>query len=162
MDHRHKIKHGSAPVLEFFLPLVDVRTNRPEFNSSGAEKRGSERILFVDDEIALVRLGKQMLSHYGYKVTTCINPLKALEQFSAHPDQFDLVITDLTMPQMTGNQLIAEMIKIRPDIPVIVCSGHSDLIDSDITDQQGIKAFLAKPIRMIELKNKVREVLDNQ
>jgi DNA-binding NtrC family response regulator len=72
------------------------------------------------------------------------------------------VITDLTMPQMSGNQLIAEMIKIRPDIPVIVCSGHSDLIDSDITDQQGIKAFLAKPIRMIELKNKVREVLDNR
>ncbi|MEZ4577946.1 MAG: response regulator [Desulfobacterales bacterium] len=157
-----QIPAKSTPVLEILLPLVDVRANKSEATPSGAEKRGSERILFVDDEIALVRLGKQMLSHYGYTVTTFINPLKALEEFRAHPDHFDLVITDLTMPQMTGNQLIAEMVKIRPTLPVIVCSGHSDLIDSEVTDQPGIKAFFAKPIRMIELKNKVWEVLNNQ
>ena len=124
--------------------------------------KGSEKILFVDDEIALARLGKQMLEHYGYTVTISIDPLKALELFRQHPDQFDMVITDLTMPNMTGDQMVAEMVKIKPDLPVIACSGYSDLIDSDITDQKGIKAFLAKPVRMVDLKNKVREVFDGK
>ena len=123
-------------------------------------KKGSERILFIDDEVAIVRLGKQMLASYGYVVTVSTDSLKALDVFREDPNLFDLVITDLVMPGMSGNQLVAELVKIRPDIPVIVCSGHADLIDSDITDQRGIKAFLAKPIRMIDLNNKVREVLD--
>ncbi len=123
--------------------------------------KGSEKILFVDDEIALARLGKQMLEHYGYNVTISINPLKALELFRQEPEQFDMVVTDLTMPNMTGDKMVAEMIKIKPDLSVIVCSGHSDLIGSDITDQKGIKAFMAKPVRMIDLNNKVREVFDS-
>ena len=104
----------------------------------------------------------RILEKIGYKVTPASDVEAALTILSRVPEKFDLVITDLTMPQMTGNQLIAEMVKIRPTLPVIVCSGHSDLIDSVVTDQPGIKAFLAKPIRMIELKNKVREVLDNR
>lgn len=125
-----------------------------------SEKKGSERILFIDDEAAIVRLGKQMLEYYGYTVTVSVDPLKALEVFSEDPNRFDLVITDLIMPAMSGSILVEELINIRPGIPVIVCSGHADLIDSKITDQRGIKAFLAKPIRMIDLNRKIREVLD--
>ena len=147
-----------SATIQILLPLVDVCTTIAPLNELEGIKK-IVRILFVDDEIALVRLGKQMLSHYGYVVETYVNPLNALEQFRKHPDQYDLVITDLTMPQMSGCELIKEMIKVRPDIPVIACSGHSDLIDSGITDQPAVKAFLAKPIRMIELNNKVREVV---
>ncbi len=151
-------KKGSMFVI--LLPVTDVEISENEFKKTATIKTGSERILFIDDEIALARLGKQMLGHYGYTVTMSVNPLKALDLFRQDPNQFDMVITDLTMPNMSGNELIDEMIAIRPDIPVIICSGHSDLIDSDITDQKGIKAFLAKPVRMIDLNNKIREVFD--
>jgi len=145
------------------IPLpVDEKAGlkKDPLKQRASAKKGSERILFVDDETAIARLGKQMLEHYGYAVTVNIDPVKALNVFREDPNLFDLVITDLVMPGMSGSQLVAELVKIRPDIPVIVCSGHADLIDSDITDQKGIKAFLAKPIRMIDLNNKVREVLD--
>lgn len=125
-----------------------------------SEKKGSERILFVDDEAAIARLGKQMLEYYGYAVTVSTDPVNALDVFGEDPNRFDLVITDLIMPTMSGSTLVAELIKIRSDIPVIVCSGHADLIDSKISEQRGIKAFLAKPIRMIDLNKKIREVLE--
>jgi len=153
-----ELEKGSTFIILF--PVADVEIAENEFKKTDSIKKGSERILFIDDEIALARLGKQMLEHYGYSVTISVNPLKALDQFRQDPNQFDMVITDLTMPNMSGSKLVAEMMKIRSDIPVIVCSGHSDLIDSDITDQKGIKAFLAKPIRMIDLNNKIREVFD--
>lgn len=133
-----------------------------EKNSSAkmpSAKKESGSILFVDDESAIVRLGKQMLASYGYTVTGEVDPGSALEVFRQNPDAFDLVITDLIMPGMSGADLTAELIKIRPDIPVIVSSGNRDLIDSGITDQKGINAFMAKPIRMIDLFNKVRDVL---
>ncbi len=149
---------SGPPDVKILLPTVDVCTAPAELRATEDTRKGTARILFVDDEIALVRLGKQMLSHYGYTVTTFVNPLNAIEAFRRHPDQFDLVITDLIMARMSGRELIDEMTKVRPDIPVIVCSGHSDLIDSEITDQPAVKAFLAKPIRMIELNNKIREV----
>jgi signal transduction histidine kinase/ActR/RegA family two-component response regulator len=155
-----KSQPGKGSKFDILFPVSDVEISENEFKKTATIKTGSERILFIDDEIALARLGKQMLGHYGYIVTMSVNPLKALDLFRQDPNQFDMVITDLTMPNMSGNELIAEMIAIRPDIPVIICSGHSDLIDSDITDQKGIKAFLAKPVRMIDLNNKIREVFD--
>jgi signal transduction histidine kinase/ActR/RegA family two-component response regulator len=151
---------GKGSTFEILLPVADVKIPESEFKKTATIKTGTERILFIDDEIALARLGKQMLEHFGYTVTISINPLKALDLFRQDPGQFDMVITDLTMPNLSGKELIAEMIKVRPDIPVIICSGHSDLIDSDITDQKGIKAFLAKPVRMIDLNKKIREVFD--
>ena len=155
-----KSQPGKGSTFDILFPVSDDEISENEFKKTATIKTGTERILFIDDEIALARLGKQMLEHYGYTVTISVNPLKALDLFTQDPDQFDMVITDLTMPNMSGNELIAEMIKIRPDIPVIICSGHSDLIDSDITDQKGIKAFLAKPVRMIDLNKKIREVFD--
>ena len=155
-----KSQPGKGSKFDILFPVSDVEISENEFKKTATIKTGSERILFIDDEIALARLGKQMLEHYGYTVTMSVNPLKALDLFRQDPNLFDMVITDLTMPNMSGNELIAEMIAIRPDIPVIICSGHSDLIDSDITDQKGIKAFLAKPVRMIDLNNKIREVFD--
>ena len=155
-----KSQPGKGSTFDILFPVSDDEISENEFKKTATIKTGTERILFIDDEIALARLGKQMLEHYGYTVTISFNPLKALDLFRQDPDQFDMVVTDLTMPNMSGNELIAEMIKIRSDIPVIICSGHSDLIDSDITDQKGIKAFLAKPVRMIDLNKRIREVFD--
>ncbi len=157
---KSELKVGA--VFAILLPVVGAEIGDEKLRESPSVAAGSERILFIDDEIALARLGKQMLEYYGYSVVISLNPLNALELIRQDPNQFDMVITDLTMPNMSGNKLVAEIMKIRSDIPVILCSGHSDLIDSDITDQKGIKAFLAKPIRMIDLNNKVREVFDNK
>ena len=85
---------------------------------------------------------------------------EALEQFQAAPDKFDLVITDMTMPQMTGKELAAEMLKIRPELPIILCTGFSEIITEDAAKQAGIQAFIMKPIIMKELADTIRKILD--
>jgi len=123
---------------------------------------GNERIIFVDDEEVLVDLGKKILDHLGYKVTTSTSSVKALEIFRAHPDGFDLVITDMTMPGITGDQLAKEIKKIRPDIGVILCTGFSERINEEITMALGIQELLMKPIVMRDLARTVRKVLDEK
>jgi CheY-like chemotaxis protein len=121
---------------------------------------GSERILFVDDEKMLVDIGQQVLHRLGYDVVSRTSPIEALELFKAKPDHFDLVITDQTMPGMTGDALAKELMSIRPDIPVIICTGYSQAIDHERAKQRGIKAFVMKPILINEIAAAVRKVLD--
>jgi len=101
-----------------------------------------------------------MLEHLGYRVTACTSPLDALKQFSAHPDTFDLVITDLTMPDMTGDVLTTELMKIRGDIPVILNTGFSESMTKEKAKALGIKALLMKPVRMEIMATTLRELLD--
>ncbi|MBW2115696.1 MAG: response regulator [Deltaproteobacteria bacterium] len=126
----------------------------------GVIPTGQERVLFVDDELVLVEIGKQMLERLGYEVTTRTSSFEALELFRAKPDQFDLVITDMTMPQMTGDKLSRELMQIRPDIPVIICTGFSERISDEKAKGMGIKAFVMKPIVIRDLANTVRRILD--
>lgn len=121
---------------------------------------GTERILFVDDEPSLVKLVRQMLQRQGYQVVCKTSSTEALEQFQAHPDQFDLVITDMAMPGISGDRLAKECIRIRPDIPVVLCTGHSDRIDKYKAENLGIKAFVLKPLKKSDLLNTVRKLLD--
>lgn len=121
---------------------------------------GSEHILFVDDEELLMRMGNQQLQRLGYEVTVFQHPDKALEAFAARPDDFDLVITDMTMPQMNGVALGAEIRKLKPDIPLVICSGHSDIIGPDNAIEMGFAAFLMKPVILHDLAQAVRKVLD--
>jgi len=86
---------------------------------------GDETILFVDDEISIIKMVKRMFEHLGYKIKTATTPQEALDRFSLNPDHFDLVITDMTMPQMAGVKLSEKLMDIRKDIPIIVCTGHS-------------------------------------
>jgi PAS domain S-box-containing protein len=122
--------------------------------------RGSEHILFVDDEKTILESTKKILEMLGYVVDIRISSLEALELFKAMPDQFDLVITDMTMPHMTGDILAQELIKIRPDIPVILCTGFSEKIARGKAEVMGIKAFLMKPLLKEEMSRTVRMVLD--
>jgi len=121
---------------------------------------GSETILFVDDEQALAELGRQMLSRLGYKVEIRASALDALAAFEHHPHKYDMVITDLTMPHMTGDVLARRLLDLRPDLPVILCTGYSDRMNQAKARQIGVAAYLLKPLSVKELAVTVRQVLD--
>jgi len=121
---------------------------------------GTETILFVDDEKSIVNIIGKMLERLGYKVETKLNPVDALELFQSKPDEFDLVITDMTMPQMTGVKLSEKLKDVRSDIPVIICTGHSSQIDEEKAKELGIAAYVMKPIVMSGFAKTIRLVLD--
>ena len=123
---------------------------------------GTERILLVDDEEAIVFMEKQMLERLGYSVVSRTSSVEALEAFRAAPGKFDLVITDMAMPNISGDQLASELIKIRSDIPVVLCTGFSERMPEERAKALGIKGFLMKPIVMKDLSKTIREVLDNK
>jgi signal transduction histidine kinase/ligand-binding sensor domain-containing protein/CheY-like chemotaxis protein len=152
---------GKGCIFHVFLPEIETPV---ETESSLKEKPagGSERILLVDDEIALTEVGKQMLGRLGYEVKGMSNPLHALETFRKEPDQFHLVISDLTMPRMTGLQLAEEIRKIKPGIPIILCSGFSATLTEEQIKSFGIDDFIMKPIIKSELAQVVRGVLDRR
>ncbi|MCG8684870.1 MAG: response regulator [Desulfobacterales bacterium] len=121
-------------------------------------EQGNETILFVDDEDYLAEVGKEMLEDYGYKVDIETSPAKALALFEKEPDRYDLLITDYTMPGMTGDQLVEKLLTIRPGLPVILCSGIR--LAQDLENTKGISRILMKPFDMDQLIDIVREVLD--
>jgi PAS domain S-box-containing protein len=120
---------------------------------------GTEHILLVDDEESIILMETRMLKRLGYLVTSRTNSLEALEAFRAKPDKFDLVITDMAMPNMPGDKLSTELIKIRPDIPILLCTGFSETMSEEKATSVGIKGFLLKPIIMTDLAQNIREVL---
>ena len=122
--------------------------------------RGDERILFVDDEPSIAKMGGQLLNRLGYTVIASTRSGEALALFQARPGDFDLVITDMTMPGMTGDQLAIEVIKIRKDIPVILCTGYNRRISDSIAKEIGINALIYKPMVMADLAHTIRNVLD--
>jgi CheY-like chemotaxis protein len=122
--------------------------------------RGTEKILFVDDEKVLADLGQQLLEELGYQVETRSSPIEALEAFRANPQKFDLVITDLTMPQMSGLNLARKIMEIRPGMPIIICTGFSEQTNEQAAGAIGIRAFLFKPLVMRDIAGAVRKVLD--
>ncbi|MCK5341687.1 MAG: response regulator, partial [Desulfobulbaceae bacterium] len=121
---------------------------------------GSERILFVDDEEALVHLAKETFRSLGYSVDISTSSTEALYLFKKHPEIYDLVITDQTMPGLTGMELSRELLLIRPEIPIILCTGYSNLVDEEKAKASGIKGFVVKPLIKKELAGLLREVLD--
>lgn len=123
---------------------------------------GTERILFVDDEEALQNLTKKRLSRLGYAVTTSPTAEKALQLFNKNPAGFDAVITDQTMPGDTGLSLAKKLLQIRPDLPIILCTGYSEGVNEDVARQVGIREFLLKPITKKDLAQTVRRVLDSR
>ncbi len=124
--------------------------------------KGRGRVLFVDDEEALVLLSGQLLSRLGYDVVTRTSSLEALEAFRANPDRFDLVITDQTMPQMTGIELAQEMLRIRPDIPIILCTGFSEAVTPEKAKSIGIREYLMKPLVMRQMADAITKVIVKQ
>ena len=122
--------------------------------------KGNERILFVDDEPSIVTMAKRMLERLGYSVMSTTSSIEALDLFRDGSRDFDLVITDLTMPKMTGEQLAAELIQIREDIPIIVCTGYSSTLSERREAKRGIRAVVTKPLITHEIARTIRDVLD--
>ncbi|MBW1722153.1 MAG: response regulator [Deltaproteobacteria bacterium] len=152
-------EHGRGSTFHVFLPVVD-ESGTIERGTDQPLQTGTERILFVDDEEFQVDLGKQMLERLGYKVTVRTSSVEALKLFRSNPYDFDLVITDMTMPGMTGDVLARELIAERPDIPVILCTGFSTQITEEKALEMGIRAFVMKPIIMSEISHTIRRVLE--
>jgi CheY-like chemotaxis protein len=116
----------------------------------------------VDDEDAIALMEKQMLERLGYSVVAQTSSINALEIFRADPEGFDLVITDMAMPNMSGDELASEIVKIRPGIPILLCTGFSEKLPEEKATAMGIRGFLMKPIVRKDLSNMIRGVLDTK
>ena len=150
---------GEGATFEVFLPRIEGDF-LPETDLAAPMATGNERILFVDDEEDLVDMAQQMLERLGYSVVATTSSLEALEVFKAEPDHFALVITDQTMPHMTGADLAKELMRIRPDIPIILCTGFSEVITAEEAKAIGIREFVMKPFATREIAEIARHVLD--
>jgi CheY-like chemotaxis protein len=151
---------GKGSIFKIYLPM----SGQPLADQGKAQPKkpvkGKERILFVDDEIFIVDVYREILEKYGYTVAGESSPQEALEIFRSRPHEFDLVITDMTMPHMTGDELIREILKIRPDMPVIICTGYNDWLDKHVIDEMGVRGAIKKPVGAKQLAETVRNVLD--
>ena len=152
---------GKGTVFEIYFPALENKTEVGE-EPDGEIKRGSERVLFVDDEESMVNLNRKRLERLGYQVKSTAKPEEALEWFKADPEQFDVLLTDMTMPRMSGDRLAAEVLKIRPNMPVIICTGYSERMSAQKAEVLGVRKYIEKPIDLRNLASALREVLDEK
>jgi PAS domain S-box-containing protein len=152
---------GKGSAFSVFLPAIESEVT-DQVDQAQLALTGNERILFVDDEDFQADIGKRMLERLGYRVTAKTNSVEALDLFRQTPDEFDLVITDMTMPDMTGDVLARKLISIRPDIPIIVCTGYSARINPDIIKEIGIKEMAMKPVVMKDIAQMIHRVLSRE
>lgn len=154
----------SGTTFKIFLP-VNVKNSVANKSLKGISNqkipRGTEFILFVDDEPTIVKTQKQLLSRLGYSVQGFICPIAALKAFTSQPDKFDIVITDMTMPGLTGDQLIKKIRDIKKDIPIILCSGHNDKLNSPTIKELRVNKIIKKPARLQIMATEIRNVLEN-
>jgi CheY-like chemotaxis protein len=156
-------KPGKGSTFSVYIPVTGEEEGESlETETATLSLKGTEGILLVDDEEALLELTRRMLERLGYEVVAECSSQKALEIFKTKPDQFDLVLTDQSMPNMSGIEVIAEILKIRPDMPCILCTGFSSKISEANAGKKGIRKYLKKPYDKKILSEAVREVLDNK
>jgi CheY-like chemotaxis protein len=157
-------KKGKGTTFMIYLPRFDPEALEKKLlrdvGLQGLEHTGRERILLVDDEKAITELHKITLEDMGYSIAAFTDSQMALMAFQEHPENFDLVITDQSMPRLPGSELAAELIKIRNDIPIILCTGYSSVISEEQAANLGIRKFLMKPVTRKELAGAIRESLD--
>jgi CheY-like chemotaxis protein/anti-sigma regulatory factor (Ser/Thr protein kinase) len=158
---RVESKLGEGTLFEIYFPALE-KISEEEKKPEGQIKGGSEKILFVDDEESVVKLNHQLLERLGYQVQSTTKPLEALEWFKADPDQFDVIITDMTMPRLTGDRLAAEVLKIRPQMSVIICTGYSERMSTEKAEALGARKYLEKPIDLLNLASSLREVIEGK
>jgi len=145
-------------VVDVFFPIAQGNS-LPHDSAAEPIPLGTEHVLFVDDEELLTTVSESMLTKLGYKVTVCNDSREALELFERHPELFDIVITDQTMPVMTGSELARRMIEIRPDIPIILCTGYSSIMSMEKAKVIGIREFALKPMLVKEISVLIRKAL---
>jgi CheY-like chemotaxis protein len=154
-------KPGQGSSFMVFLPLIrDAAQPSPSITDSPLPT-GTECILLVDDEVPVAELEREILEGLGYRVTAATSSQKALELFQESPDRFDLVVTDQTMPNLTGLELTKQIRQIRPKQPVVLCTGYQERMDEKKAREMGFAGFALKPILMREIAQTVRQSLDN-
>lgn len=149
---------GEGSVFEVFFPVID-KEEAGESEDTDITVYGSGNILFVDDEEMVADVGSKLLERLGYKVTVTSSSIEALAILTDNPAAFDLVVTDQTMPDISGLELVAELLKIRPELPIILCTGHSNKVTEEKIEEMGIKALLYKPYDRKMLSLTVQSVL---
>lgn len=150
---------GKGTRFEVYFPALKAAETEKEISSEGPVPTGSECILLVDDEAPIAGMMRQMLERLGYRVTACLSSQDALDLFTHDPDRFDLLITDLTMPKMTGIELAERIIALVPDKPIILCTGFSDIISEADARKIGIREYVLKPIIRTDLAKAIRRAL---
>ena len=153
-------KPGKGTTFDVYLPIIEETEIEDENDAENKDAHGSEHIMVVDDEETIVTMERKILERLGYRVTINTDSTKALKEFTDHPDQYDLVITDMTMPQMTGDVLAKKMMDIKPTLPVILCTGFNERISEEKALEMGITKFVMKPVITDELTNAIRTALD--
>ena len=151
---------GKGTVFDIYFLKADENEIEIDTPDDSVIPTGKERILLVDDEESIIDIGSEILERLGYRVTTYMRSEEALHRFHKDPKAFDLVITDMTMPKMTGDRLARELLKIRPELPIVICTGFSERITEEEAKDMGIKAFAMKPLSVKNLARTVRNVLD--
>jgi nitrogen-specific signal transduction histidine kinase/ActR/RegA family two-component response regulator len=163
-DHNGLIKVSSSidkgSVFRLFFPISHNTLVSKTPKKDVRIPRGKERVIIVDDEESVLLSTQENLEDNGYRVSAFMNPVNALKEFKTQPDQFDLIISDMTMPGITGDILSKEMLKIRPKLPIILCTGYSETFNESTALEMGIKRFVQKPIDMEKLLHLIRDVLD--
>lgn len=151
---------GGGTTFSILLPAYEGPLDT-ERESKSTLARGTEAILYVDDEPSLARLGERHLRSLGYDAVSTSDPLEAVQWIEENPEKYDLVISDMAMPQLPGDKFIQRILAIRKDLPTIICTGYSSRISDSEAMRMGVKAFLMKPLSKAELAKTVRDVLDN-
>lgn len=163
-EHRGDIKIyseiGKGTTFNVYLPLISKADKSDKKETFGTLSTGDERILLVDDEPSVAKLEKIMLERLGYSITMHTSSAEALKAFRESPDSFDMIISDMNMPNMAGNQLASEIKSIRSDIPIILCTGFSEKMNKEKADILGRTEILMKPIIRSEIAKTVRKLLD--
>jgi two-component system, cell cycle sensor histidine kinase and response regulator CckA len=163
--HNGKIRvesvQGKGTSIRIAFPVVNEQPEN-EKESSGTLFGGNEKLLIVDDEKSIITLLSYLFERLGYTVTSKTDPVEAYKVFENDPRGFDLMITDMTMPNMTGFDLTGKIKALRADIPVILCTGYSDLIDEQKAIEAGIARYIMKPLAIYNVAETVRRVLDNR
>jgi PAS domain S-box-containing protein len=153
---------GKGSIFHVYLPRIETGDIDAEIAAPEALPRGHERVLVVDDEQIIVQMSQRMLEGLGYQVTAMTSSVAALQYFQAQPQAVDLVITDMTMPHITGAQLAQKLLAIKQDLPIILCTGFSELINEKKAKAIGIREYIMKPIVIHELAMVVRKALDER
>ena len=151
---------GEGTTFDVYLPIIEGTEIEAETDTEIKDAHGSEHIMVVDDEETIVTMERKILERLGYSVTSNTDSTKALKEFTDHPDKYDLVITDMTMPHMTGDVMAKKMMDIKPTLPVILCTGFNERITEEKALEMGITRFVMKPVITDELTNAIRTVLD--
>ncbi|MGD0821643.1 MAG: PAS domain S-box protein [Desulfomonilia bacterium] len=153
---------GEGTTIDIYLPEIEFKKEAAAPRSGTSCLNGTERLLFIDDEQILGKAVKEGLRYLGYRVVTRTSSIEALDLFRKHPDQFDLVITDIIMPVMSGDRLAQEMLKIRHNIPVILCTGYSEQMTEEKAKELGAQELIMKPMEIRDLAQTIRKVLDGR